>query len=95
MAGVGHTLPVSRSALIGRRLSAATYGLCLERQNPDIAIARPQGRSRPSIAREDGRRRPLGRAMDARERAYGSSGLRLLPRPRDAWNLAGRVDVPA
>jgi hypothetical protein len=59
MAGVGHTLPVSRSALIGRRLSAATYGLCLERQNPDIAIARPQGRSRPPIAREDGRRRPL------------------------------------
>src|SRR5215472_6625339 len=45
---------------------------------PDIAIARPQGRSRPSIAREDGRRRPLGRAMDARKRAYGASGLRLL-----------------
>jgi hypothetical protein len=25
---------------------------------PDFAIARPQGRSRPSIAREDGRKRP-------------------------------------
>src|SRR5262249_26030744 len=46
--------------------------------DPDIAIARPQGRSRPSIAWPKGRLRPSSRAMGARKRAYGSSGRRSL-----------------
>src|SRR6516165_1636237 len=56
---------------------------------PDFAIARPQGRSRPSVAREDGRKRPLGRAMDARKRAYAGN-----PEPCAAA-LGPRNGVPA
>src|SRR5262249_33342940 len=47
-----------------RRLSAATDRPGSRGQSPDIAIARPQGRSRPSST--------------GYERAYGSSGLSLL-----------------
>jgi len=36
---------------------------------PDFAIARPEGRSRPSIAREDGRKRPLGTGYGTRVNA--------------------------
>ena len=75
-----------------RRLSRATDRPGSRGQNPDIAIARPQGRSCPSIAREDGRKRPLGRVMDVRERAYGDIRATLTV-PASGIGLVGVTSV--
>jgi hypothetical protein len=52
--------------------------LASSEQNPDVAIARPEGRSRPSSTGLKGVYARLRGLWDARERALGSSGLRLL-----------------